>query len=106
MNTQYFVELEIGTPAQKFTVVPDTGSSNVWVYSSRCTTTVCKKHNTYDHSKSSTYEANGEKFDISYGSGEVRGSVSEDLVKLGKYEAENFAFGEITAAKGITFLAS
>ena len=106
MNTQYFVEVDIGTPSQKFTMVPDTGSSNVWVYSSECTTRVCTEHPTYNHAKSSTYKANGERFDISYGSGSVKGTVSQDTVKMGDYYAKNFGFGEITAAKGVTFLAS
>ena len=32
MNTQFFAEVSVGTPAQKFIVVPDTGSSNLWLY--------------------------------------------------------------------------
>jgi cathepsin D len=76
MNTQYFVDVKIGTPAQTFTVVPDTGSSNLWVYSSKCYNLVCLYHSKYDASKSSTYKANGEKFGITYGSGSISGTVS------------------------------
>lgn len=44
MNTQYFITTSIGTPPQDFTVVPDTGSSNVWVYASNCKTIACLRH--------------------------------------------------------------
>lgn len=59
MNTQYFAEVEVGTPPQKFTVVPDTGSSNLWMYSKKCTDIPCWYHTTYDASASSTYQADG-----------------------------------------------
>ena len=64
MNAQYFIETTIGTPPQKFTMVPDTGSSNLWVYSHSCWAIPCWTHSTFNSAKSSTYVKDGEDFNI------------------------------------------
>jgi len=106
MNTQYFAEVAVGTPAQKFLVIPDTGSSNLWMYSSNCNAIPCYYHDLYDSSKSSSYKKDGRPFKITYGSGSIDGTVSQDKAVLGDATATNFAFGEVTGVSGVAFLAS
>lgn len=106
MNTQYFVEVEVGTPAQKFTVVPDTGSSNLWMYSSTCSAIPCWYHSKYSSADSSTYSKDGQAFVINYGSGGIQGFVSKDTVKMGDVTTPDFSFGEVTSVSGVAFYAS
>lgn len=104
-NTQYFIQAQIGTPAQPFTVVPDTGSSNLWVYSSHCKSVPCLTHSTYNSGKSSTYAVDGQDFIIEYGSGGVNGSVSQDVAGFGGITA-TMKFGEVKSVSGATFYIS
>ena len=82
MNVQYYGEVGIGTPPQWFSVVLDTGSSNLWVPSKQCKSLACYLHDTYDSSKSSTYKAVGKEYKIQYGTGAVEGFLSEDTLTI------------------------
>jgi len=107
MNAQYFIDVTIGTPGEKFPMVPDTGSSNLWVYSSSCWAAPCWTHHTYHNSKSSTYVKDGRDFKIEYGSGGIGGTVSYDKAVIGTdITVDEMGFGEVTSVSGVSFLAS
>ncbi|XP_054837136.1 renin [Eublepharis macularius] len=99
-DVQYYGEILIGTPAQTFKVVFDTGSANLWVPSYKCSPlfSACVSHNRYDSSKSSTYLENGTKIAIQYGQGNMRGFLSQDIVTV----ADIPVFQEFAEATALT----
>lgn len=100
-NAQFFGPITIGTPPQNFEVIFDSGSSNLWVASSKCTQLSCLLKHKYDETKSSTYKKNGTVFNIQYGSGPVSGFLSADNVGVGSLEVTGATFAEITDVKGL-----
>jgi hypothetical protein len=100
-NSQYYGQITIGAPEQKFNVIFDTGSADLWVASSNCDSSCGRTHAKYDSSKSKTYVANGTVFDIEYGSGPVSGYDSNDRVGLGGLVVTNQVFAEVTDASGL-----
>ncbi|XP_077226954.1 aspartic proteinase A1 [Tasmannia lanceolata] len=105
LDAQYFGEISVGTPPQKFTVIFDTGSSNLWVPSSKCYFSLaCFLHSKYKATKSSSYHKNGKSCDIHYGTGAISGFLSEDHVQLGDLVVKDQVFIEATREPGITFL--
>ncbi|CAI5982257.1 unnamed protein product [Closterium sp. NIES-64] len=107
MDAQYYMEIGIGSPPQTFKVVPDTGSSNLWVPSRRCYLSLaCLNHAKYDSRKSRSYEADGTPFAIQYGSGAMKGFQSKDDVTVGDVTITGQTFAEATSEPGLAFFAA
>ncbi|KAD3066531.1 hypothetical protein E3N88_34411 [Mikania micrantha] len=107
MDAQYYGEIGIGTPPQKFTVIFDTGSSNLWVPSAKCHFSVaCLVHSKFKSSESSSYKKNGKSAAIQYGTGSISGFFSQDYIKLGDLIVKEQDFIEATKEPGVTFLAA
>ena len=96
MDTQYYGQVSLGTPAQAFTVMFDTGSSNLWVPAKSCLSVPCWLHKTFNSAASSSFVANGESIAIEYGSGSCSGVLGQDTVNLGGYNIEQVVFGLMT----------
>jgi len=107
-DAQYYIDITLGSDQQPFRVVPDTGSSNLWVPSKDCkwTQISCKLHHRYDHHSSKSYVANGTVFKIQYGSGAAQGYFSNDDLSIAGLNVKSQVFAEVTDEPGIAFLAA
>uniref|UniRef100_A0ACD5VF24 Uncharacterized protein n=1 Tax=Avena sativa TaxID=4498 RepID=A0ACD5VF24_AVESA len=107
VNAQYVGQIGVGSPPQNFTVVFDTGSSNLWVPSADCYFSLaCYFHPKYVSGRSSTYKENGTPAALHYGKGAIFGFYSEDQVTIGDTVVKNQEFIEATYEHGFTFLAA
>ncbi|KAM9278176.1 pepsin A-like [Morus bassanus] len=103
MDTQYFGAISIGTPAQEFTVIFDTGSSNLWVPSVYCSSPACGNHKRFNPEKSSTFVGTNESLYIAYGTGSMTGVLGYDTVTVSDIKVINQIFGLAETEPGTVF---
>ncbi|KAJ1668166.1 hypothetical protein IW140_000668 [Coemansia sp. RSA 1813] len=89
---EYYGEVGVGTPPQKFKLDLDTGSGDVWLAGEQCD--VCSRHKKFSPKKSSSYKLEGRKWGISYGDGSfAAGYTARDTVTIGNLTVPNQVIG-------------
>ncbi|KAL8720514.1 MAG: hypothetical protein Q9225_002636 [Loekoesia sp. 1 TL-2023] len=85
-DSEYLCPVTIGTPGQTFNLDFDTGSADLWIFSTELAKSVnTSGHNVFDPKKSSTFKrTSGASWKISYGDGSnASGDVGTDNVNIG-----------------------
>jgi len=91
LDASYSGSITIGTPGQSFDVVLDTGSSDLWVASSNCSSG-CAGMTAFNGGESKSFVPLGTLFSIQYGSGSASGTLVQDEVTLGGYTVASQTF--------------
>ncbi|PIG69591.1 aspartic endopeptidase (AP1) [Aspergillus arachidicola] len=95
-DSLYLAPVSIGTPAQTVNLDFDTGSADLWVWSTNLPSGIIDKHengNVFNPTKSSTFkELPGSLWEISFGDGSASGAVvGTDTIVLGGLKVKNQA---------------
>ena len=102
-NTQYYGSIGIGTPAQRFPVIFDTGSANLWVPGTSCYSPGCSVHPRFERSRSSTFSTSGMPVYIKFGTGRISGTISQDTIQFHDLTIPNQAFLEVSEERNFPF---
>ncbi|KAJ7724938.1 acid protease [Mycena maculata] len=93
--------ISIGTPAKNFLIDFDTGSSDLWVPSSSCTSSACRSKSKYNPASSSTAAKKSGTFEILYGDDStVSGPVYTDTVSVAGVTVTGQYFSPATKITG------
>ncbi|KAG0378266.1 hypothetical protein BGX24_004325 [Mortierella sp. AD032] len=101
LDTQWVAAMEIGSPPQEFSVVFDTGSSDLWVPSTSCQTLTCMTLRRFNPSRSSTYQQDGRPWAINYAdASKVSGVLAKDNIKVAGISITDQTFGMASVNSG------
>eukprot|EP01017_Pseudomicrothorax_dubius_P013390 TRINITY_DN1586_c0_g1_i2.p1 TRINITY_DN1586_c0_g1~~TRINITY_DN1586_c0_g1_i2.p1 ORF type:complete len:433 (+),score=118.10 TRINITY_DN1586_c0_g1_i2:93-1391(+) len=103
-NTQYTGEIAVGSAENRFSVIFDTGSANMWINSAECPDRGCKLHHQYDPAKSSSFKRVGFNLEVQFGTGQLAGEIASDNVWFGGVNIANQDFSMIKKEVGEVFV--
>ncbi|KAI8866210.1 peptidase A1, partial [Ramicandelaber brevisporus] len=93
-NMYYYGTIQLGTPPQSFKVNFDTGSVDLWVPGSQCTSNACRSVAKYNAARSSTGQLTRRPFRIRYVTGSMIGLIARDTLRFGGFTVPQAEFGQ------------
>ncbi|GAA6059356.1 hypothetical protein JCM10212_003254 [Sporobolomyces blumeae] len=99
-DSEWYGEIDIGTPPSGFSVVLDTGSADLIVAEPDCTG--CQSSTPgYTPSSSSTSSTSSQNFQITYGSGSASGTLVQDTISIANYTVQSQTFAACSTLNNI-----
>ncbi|KAG0362262.1 hypothetical protein BG005_006248 [Podila minutissima] len=108
LDTQWVAAMLIGSPTQEFSVVFDTGSSDLWVSSVSCVSSTCMGLRRFNPQRSSSFRQDNRQWAVTYAdNSRVSGVLGVDDVTVAgiKVKSQTFGLANVnigsTAAPGV-----
>jgi len=100
----YFIKVQFGSAGKELRMLVDTGAGSSWVMGPDCDSEACSLHDSFGPDDSDTFEQSDESFDVSYGSGSVKGKLASDTVTVaGMSFTYEFGIAEDTSVDFVHF---
>ncbi|KAI0083754.1 aspartic peptidase domain-containing protein [Irpex rosettiformis] len=93
-DSSYSGYISVGTPPISYSVILDTGSSDLWLAAPGDTVPVGTS--VFDSNRSSSFVPLNQSFSISYGSGSAGGILGRDIVRFSGFEVQDQVFGVVS----------
>ena len=106
---QWITNIELGSPPQSIPVIPDTGSGDLFVFSSSCSTCSLSNHSSYDPSSSRSFTNLSQPWNVLYhDESGAEGYVISDKLSFGRSSGlfTDLGFGLATSISGDGFVES
>ncbi|KAF9929348.1 hypothetical protein BGZ67_006384 [Mortierella alpina] len=101
LDKQWVAAMMIGSSQQEFSVIFDTGSSDLWVPSSNCFSQACLSLRRFNPSKSSTFQSLNQLWSINYADSlSVSGTIGVDDVTIAGIKISKQTFGPASVVYG------
>ncbi|WWC85949.1 uncharacterized protein L201_000819 [Kwoniella dendrophila CBS 6074] len=83
-DTEWFTYISIGTPPQSLPILPDTGSSDLFIFGPDCSSCNLNTHNYFKPNQSTTYKNISDNWNFYYADGSgALGYTSSDILSFG-----------------------